>query len=187
MFSTGSMSNSDNPVSQVKMNIGLKRYPDIYHAEYEKAVSSIYPEAKWYELESQYTSISNLALTQRAEYRNELQSIVMYPTSGDVWSISPPAWQTLAQDMKGDSNIELVLSYTFLLGLTGKEVFASSVHALTDAEKLNFAKVLDGNITGEKSERRKRHVSICNLSIANISDAFALCRVRGRGPRAAVL
>ena len=110
-------------------------------------MSSIHPESKWYELESQYTSISNLALTQRAEYRNELQSIVMYPTSGDVWSISPPAWQTLAQDMKGDNKIELVLSYTFLLGLTGKEVFASSVHELTDTEKLNFAKVLDGNIT----------------------------------------
>ena len=88
-------------------------------------MSSIHPESKWYELESQYTSISNLALTQRAEYRNELQSIIMYPTSGDTWSISPPAWETLAEDLRSDSTIELVLSYTFLLGLTGKEVFAS--------------------------------------------------------------
>ncbi|GMH59489.1 hypothetical protein TrLO_g7100 [Triparma laevis f. longispina] len=147
MFSTGSMSNSDNPVSQVKMNIGLKRYPDIYQVEYEKAVSDIYPESKWYELEATYTSISGLALTQRAEYRNELQSISMYPTSGEVWTISPPAWQTLIDDLHSSDPIEFVLSYTFLLGSTGKEVFASSVHELTASEKINFAKVLNLTIT----------------------------------------
>jgi len=147
VFSTGTMSSSNNPVSQVKMSIGLKRYPDLYAVEYEKDVSGILSEESWYYLEEKYTQISGLPVSQRAEYRNELQEIVMYPTSGEVWSISPPAWSNLITDLESDNAIELVVSYAFLLETTGTEVIASSEKELTDEEKTDFSKVLGGNRT----------------------------------------
>ena len=148
VFSTGTVGNNNNPVTQIGMSVGLKKFPDLYRVEYEKEKTPLLDESYWYALERRYDNVlPALGEQERAEYRNELQEITMLPSSGEVWSITDPAKESLISSLAKGEKTVLTVNYRFLMGSTGTEEYAVSEKVLTDEEVVGFGRVLTGNMT----------------------------------------
>ncbi|GMI38125.1 hypothetical protein TeGR_g3788, partial [Tetraparma gracilis] len=122
VFSTGTVGNTPNQVKQVSMSLGLKNFPDLYHVEYSNEISEILDPSEFDDLLQTIEELTKLSSTERAEYRRELQQISMLPSSGQIWSITTPAKESLIEELENscDEGIEMAVSYVFLLEATGK-------------------------------------------------------------------
>jgi len=146
VFSTGSISGEDskNEVSSAAMSIGLKRFPDLYRVEYAQNVGQLYGDDKWNKLLTDYDEIAALSASEKAKYMTEVQKIIMYPTSGEIWPISPPSKEKILQLAISGDDVVFTVTSKFVLNskFVQSERTVVTETVLTDEEKRQFTHVL---------------------------------------------